>query len=141
MKLRQRAMVAGKLANMKRGDNQHAQICATSQSDAAEMLSISERVGRPLVARQFVGSPELPCRARAREDAAQERGEVAGVGGNRGNQFASVAGDNVATAADLGLRRDEIHEARKIRDAEAAQPGVVEEAIRQRIEAGTGQAA
>lgn len=50
-------------------------------------------------------------------DAAQERGEVAGHG--RSN----VEVHNVTTAADLGLRRDEIHEARKLRDAEAASPG------------------
>ena len=46
------------------------------------------------------------------------RGEVAGQGGNHGNQFAKVKASNVATAADLGLRRDEIHEARQLRDAE-----------------------
>ncbi len=62
-------------------------------------------------------------------DAAQERGEVAGHGGNHGNQFANVDRPNVATAADLGLRRDEIHEARKLRAAEAAEPGIVERTI------------
>lgn len=50
-------------------------------------------------------------------DAAQERGEVAKRGWESG-----VDKDNITTAADLGLRRDEIHEARKLRDAEAAQP-------------------
>ena len=43
-------------------------------------------------------------------DAAQERGEVAGT------SRSCVGGDNApATASDLGLRRDEIHEARKPR--------------------------
>lgn len=54
-------------------------------------------------------------------DAAQERGEVAS-NGQRGPEKA-VEGDNSfrpVTAADLGLRRDEIHEARKLRDAERA---------------------
>lgn len=40
----QRAMVAAKLANLKRGDNQHtevAEISATSQTGAAEMLNVS----------------------------------------------------------------------------------------------------
>lgn len=41
-------------------------------------------------------------------DAAQDRGEVATVG-----QRPNVVGDNVSTAADIGLRRDEIHEASK----------------------------
>lgn len=59
-------------------------------------------------------------------DAAQERGEVARIGDN----LPSVAGDNAKpTAADLGLRRDEIHEARKLRDAEAAEPGKTARAL------------
>jgi len=47
---------------------------------------------------------------------AQDRGEVS-------KQGAHVVGDNMMSTADLGLRRDEIHEARKIRDAETAEPG------------------
>lgn len=46
-------------------------------------------------------------------DDAQERGEVQKPGGDR---TSIVAGSNNApTAADLGLRRDEIHEARRLR--------------------------
>lgn len=57
-------------------------------------------------------------------DAAQERGEVAGHGGDK---VSNVAKANVAaTAADLGLRRDEVHEARKLRDAEKSDPGKAE---------------
>lgn len=58
-------------------------------------------------------------------DAAQERGEVHKHGGDKSN----VDNHNVATAADLGLRRDEIHEARKIRDAEAVEPGLINRAL------------
>lgn len=48
-------------------------------------------------------------------DDAQDRGEVAG------QSRTSVGTDNApATAADLGIRRDEIHEARKFRDAASA---------------------
>jgi len=52
-------------------------------------------------------------------DDAQDRGEVATSG-----QRPSVVGDNVSTAADIGLRRDQIHEARQIRDADRAEPGI-----------------
>lgn len=62
-------------------------------------------------------------------DAAQERGEVAANGGNRGNQFASVPQENSATAADIGLSRKDIHEARIIRDAEVIQPGIVKQTV------------
>jgi DNA repair exonuclease SbcCD ATPase subunit len=36
-------MVAGAIAVMERGANQHAQICAPSQTEAAEMLNVSRR--------------------------------------------------------------------------------------------------
>lgn len=67
----------------------------------------------------------IESRAKARladeYDAAQERGEVAGHGGGRNFK---VADSNVeATTADLGLRRDEIHEGRQIRDFEDQNPG------------------
>ena len=45
-------------------------------------------------------------------DAAQQRGEVAGHGRSKVEPY------NLTFAADLGLRRDEIHEARQLRDAE-----------------------
>jgi len=69
-------------------------------------------------------------------DAAQERGEVAKNGGERGNQYASVPKENTATAADIGLTRKEIHEARIIRDAEVSEPGIVRRTIDDAIAAG-----
>jgi len=68
-------------------------------------------------------------------DDAQDRGEVAT--GNRTNDF-GVVGDNAkpATAADLGLRRDQIHEARQIRDAERAEPGLAARAITAMVDRG-----
>lgn len=81
----------------------------------------------------------IESRAKARladeYDAAQERGEVATDGKPK-----TVVGPNgyepPATAADLGLRRDEIFEARQIRDAELADPGIVERTLSERTEAG-----
>jgi hypothetical protein len=63
-------------------------------------------------------------------DAAQARGEVASDGRPK-----TVGNDNgiPATSADLGLRRDQIHEARQIRDAEAADPGVVRRVLDDRL--------
>jgi hypothetical protein len=55
----QRAMIAAKLATMKRGDNQHAPDGRTSQARAAELLDVGRRsVGR---AREVIdhGVPEL----------------------------------------------------------------------------------
>lgn len=84
---------------------------------------------------------EIEARAKIRladeYDAAQERGEVAGSG-QRG-PIKAVENDNgfsPATAADLGLRRDEIHEARKLRDAEAEEPGFIRKTLSDMVEAG-----
>ena len=54
-------------------------------------------------------------------DQAQERGEVKTRADNQ-----HVAADNKLSPQDLGLRRDEIHAARRLRDAEAAEPGIVQ---------------
>jgi N6-adenosine-specific RNA methylase IME4 len=39
----QRSMIAERLANLPRGANQHVQICAPTQADAAELLSVGRR--------------------------------------------------------------------------------------------------
>lgn len=67
-------------------------------------------------------------------DAAQERGEV----GQSGARTDLVPNGNevTPTAADLGLSRKTIHEARIIRDAEVAHPGIVKETIDAAVAAG-----
>ena len=56
----QRAMVAGRLANLEEGrPEKTAQICAVSQSDAAELLNVSRRSVQHAVAVQRDGAPEL----------------------------------------------------------------------------------
>jgi hypothetical protein len=67
-------------------------------------------------------------------DAAQQRGEIQRHGGDR---LSKVSGENLApTVSDLGLTRKEIHEARQIRDAEAADPGIVRRTLDERLEHG-----
>jgi DNA-binding transcriptional regulator YdaS (Cro superfamily) len=61
-------MVAAKLANMARGDNQHASIEATSQSAAAELLNISRSAVQRATTVQAQGAAELV--------AAVEKGKV-----------------------------------------------------------------
>jgi hypothetical protein len=63
-------------------------------------------------------------------DAAKEAGLI-----NKGRPK-SVENNNAFTAAEAGLERTEIHEARKLRDAEKQSPGIVEQAIQARISAG-----
>lgn len=66
-------------------------------------------------------------------DAAQLRGEVH----RRGGQIpGGVADANIPSAADLGLRRDQIHDARLIRDAEVADPGIVRRTLDEKLQRG-----
>ena len=68
-------------------------------------------------------------------DAAQERGEVASTG-----QHARAVPDgnssSRATVADIGLSRKDIHEARLVRDAERAQPGIVGRTLKEQMDRG-----
>jgi len=111
--------VAKRTARLQRAKSAHDDLVAAAHRAQAHALEIEARAKRRL-ADEY--------------DAAQARGEVAGHGGGRNFK---VAGGNVeTTTADLGLRRDEIHEARQIRDAEAADPGVVRRALDDRLERG-----
>lgn len=65
-------------------------------------------------------------------DAAQERGEVAG----RGKPVNVPEGNIKAKVTDLGLTRKDIHEARIVRDAEQADPGIVRRTLDDKLNAG-----
>ncbi len=65
-------------------------------------------------------------------DAAQERGEVA----TNGQRSALPYGKSLATIADIGLTHKDVHEARLIRDAEVADPGIVRRTIEEKLAAG-----
>ncbi|WP_223428143.1 hypothetical protein [Tateyamaria pelophila] len=66
-------------------------------------------------------------------DAAQARGEVARQG-QRTDLF--PLGNKVPTPQEVGLAPKDIHEARQIRDAEAADPGVVDRAVNDMVDRG-----
>jgi hypothetical protein len=62
-------------------------------------------------------------------DAAQERREVAKAGDNQHGQV-------LPSGKDLGLTHKDIHEARRMRDAERADPGVIQRTINNIVERG-----
>src|ERR1700710_231213 len=70
-------------------------------------------------------------------DTAPERGDVAKpkLGSNQ-HQEGVPHGNTLATVSDLGLTRKQVHEARQLRDAEAASPGVIRRALDDRLERG-----
>jgi hypothetical protein len=108
--------VAKRAARLQRAKSAHDDLVAAAHRAQAHALEIE--------ARACAASYSSASRRLA-------RGEV------MGRSRTCVGDDNApATAADLGLRRDEIHEARQIRDAEAADPGVVRRALDDRLERG-----
>lgn len=111
---------AKRAARLHRAKSAHDELIAAAHRAQADALEIEAAAKRRL-ADEY--------------DAAQARGEVAT--GNRTKDF-GVADLNAkpATASDLGLRRDQIHDARLIRDAEVADPGVVRRTLYERLERG-----
>jgi hypothetical protein len=72
-------------------------------------------------------APEIEALAKRRladeYDAAQERGDAVGPHDGYKKMKRVTNSDALATAADYGLTRQEIHEARQIRDAEKRKRG------------------
>jgi hypothetical protein len=58
-------------------------------------------------------------------DAAQERGDAVGPHDGHRKMKRVVNPDPPGTLAEYGLTKQQIHEARQIRDAEARDPGIV----------------
>ena len=110
--------VAKRAARLQRAKAAHDDLIAAAHRSQAHALEI-EACAKRRLADEY--------------DAAQARGEVQKHGGQvpRG-----VAGHNIPSTADLGLRRDQIHEARLIRDAEAADPGIVRRTLDERLARG-----
>ncbi|WP_223428086.1 hypothetical protein [Tateyamaria pelophila] len=108
--------IAKRAARLKNAKAAHDDLVAAAHRAQADALEIDAAAKRRL-ADEY--------------DAAQERGEVAKRGWESG-----VDKRNTTTAADLGLRRDQIHDARLIRDAEAADPGITRRTLNDRLKHG-----
>lgn len=108
------AKAAARLAKAKDAHDEVIAIILRAQADALNIQAM------------------VKCRIADEYDAAQERGEVAPVG----KPVNVPDGNNKPTTADIGLSRKDIHEARQIRDAEAANPGVISRALDELLEVG-----
>jgi hypothetical protein len=69
-------------------------------------------------------------------DAAQERGDVARLGTNQKQLGLPEQKTRPATVEDIGLTHKQVHEARLIRDAETADPGIVRRTVDNAVVAG-----
>lgn len=107
---------AGRLARAKSAHDELISAVYRAQADALEIESMAKR------------------RLADEYDAAQDRGEV----GKSGSRSDLVRGGNevVPSAADVGLSRTQIHDARQFRDAERADPGIVRRTLDQRLASG-----
>jgi len=110
--------VAKRAARLHRAKSAHDDLVAAAHRAQAHALEIEARAKRRL-ADEY--------------DAAQARGEVHRHGGQVPRD---VADPNIPSVSDLGLRRDQIHEARRLRDAEAAEPGIVRRTLEAKLERG-----
>lgn len=115
----------------KGGVNSAAKEIGVSEPDARRAVKVAKLSDEAKAAAREVGLDDnrtalLEAAANRRladeYDAARERGEVVGPSGG-GDSTVPVR--NAATAAEVGFTRKQIHEAREIRDAEVAQPGIV----------------
>ena len=112
--------IAKRAARLKSAKTAHDDLIAAAHRAQADALEIEAAAKRRL-ADEY--------------DAAQARGEVAK--GSVRTDIVDVSNDvRPATSADLGLRRDQIHEARQLRDAENAEPGIVRRTLDERLEHG-----
>jgi hypothetical protein len=111
--------VAKATARLGRAKQAHDELITAAHRTQAEALVIEAQAKRRL-ADEY--------------DAAQERGEVAS---GRDGPGAGVSNGNAkATVADMGITRKEIHNARLVRDAEVADPGVVRRTVEEDVAAG-----
>jgi hypothetical protein len=99
----------------------HAEVCATARQMMADALTIEARA---------------QIRLADEYDAAQKRGEVQTVGGDRKSKINIPIENNDPTVADIGITSKQIHFARKVRDAEQREPGVIRKTLDEKLQAG-----
>ena len=111
--------VAKRAARLSRAKAAHDDLIAAAHRAQADALEIEAAAKRRL-ADEY--------------DGAQARGDVGQQGARR--DLVRAANEVVASAADLGLNRRKIHEARQFRDAETSDPGIVRRTLDDRLENG-----
>ena len=112
--------IARTTARLIKARHAHAEIiaaCHKAQADALEIEAAAQ------------------CRLADEYDAAQARGEIATH--SAGNpQIIRNTDDLPHTAAEVGLSNRIVHEARKVRDAERENPGIVRKTLGERLQRG-----
>jgi hypothetical protein len=122
------------------GDAMAARLLASAAYDEAKAgAQFAARVGakdRLVQKARRLQAEALLIEARAKILLAQEWDRAVADGKTLKGRPKSVPDENAFTAEEAGLTRKEIHEARKLADAERKAPGLVERAIQARVAAG-----
>jgi hypothetical protein len=115
------AKTMGRLARAKKAHDELIAVAYRTQADALEIDAKAKR------------------RLADEYDAAQERGDVQAQGGGNRPKSVEVAGDDFYArpiAGDIGLDKHQIREAREVRDAEDADPGIVRRTLDEALDEG-----
>ncbi|MBB3315134.1 hypothetical protein FHT77_000976 [Rhizobium sp. BK181] len=122
------------------GDAVAARILASGAYDQAKAgAQFAARVGakdRLVQKARRLQAEALLIEARAKILLAQEWDRAVADGKTLKGRPKSVPDENAFTAEEAGLTRKEIHEARRLAEAERKAPGLVERAIQARVDAG-----
>ena len=110
---------AKRAARLAKAKNAHDELIAAAHRAQADALEIEAQAKRRLASEY---------------DAAQARGEVQTDG--RPKTVPDENGFLPATAADVGLTRKDIHDARLLRDAEEAEPGIIRRTLDEKLARG-----
>lgn len=116
-----------------------ARVAYDAAKSAARMVKAKEAHDSILAEVHRAQAHSMAIRARAEMRLAEEYDaeKAAGNIAAQGQRTDLLAGDKkVPTARDIGLRHDEIHEARRLRDAERADPGIIERTLNGMVERG-----
>jgi hypothetical protein len=119
-------------------DARNTATAAYSAAKAAARLAKAKGAHDELIAkahRAQADALEIEAMAKRRladeYDAAQERGEVKAP-----NNAKTTSNAEAVSASDVGLTHKEVHEARQIRDAEEAEPGIIRRTLDGALDAG-----
>lgn len=117
-----------------------ADVAYTAAKTAARLTKVKDAHNtvlaacRKAMADALIIESHAQCRLADEYDAAQERGEV--QGSYTGAKKRIPNENTIASVKDIGLTSKQVHQARIVRDAEKAKPGIVRKAVEEQLEAG-----
>jgi hypothetical protein len=116
-----------------------ADVAYTAAKTAARLTKVKDahdtvlQACRKAMADALIIETQVQCRLADEYDAAQNRGEARSAGQPKKSIVPKE--NNSFGPTDIGLTRKQVHEARIVRDAEKAKPGIVRKTVEAKLEA------